>query len=381
MKDVIFRKGLVAMVVALFIGLSVAPGMSAVNPGTSPSSGGTLVGNNDLVKITVSLCKTDGIENYTFMLTKEKANALNILIDNFQKDLNNSKTKEETVALYNSMVESLYGLGLIPGGMSVEETQQLVTGNDYAVGPSEYDNIVKELTEQLSSKEKQEELISRLNDAVVKLDEKGMLPSGMSVEEAQSLVTERIHEISNNVSVSEIEKVLEMENNENFFCLMTGTASGTLFLGPLAVFSYLFGAGLWFMFSFLFNPLQLGSMIYLGNNCFSAFGWISTIGLNGKKSWDGDFYGALPIPPLPIFIGVLWEEWYPGVFGFTGIKILGFAPNSKTFFLGAALWVDYSIPTRVGNQQETPFSFYNSMQNSLINQQSNQLLQQVVSNK
>ena len=74
-----------------------------------------------------------------------------------------------------------------------------------------------------------------------------------------------------------------------------------------------------------FFPLKIGAFIFFGMFDFDPFyggiipseGWVSTLGLYGKKACSGSFWG--------------------GVVGFTGIKII--RDYFDFFYLGAALGV------------------------------------------
>ena len=93
------------------------------------------------------------------------------------------------------------------------------------------------------------------------------------------------------------------------------------------------------------NPLPIGHTIGVGKEEFDldewewypcpARGWLFTIGLNDIKKWEDSFFGQLRIPPVYINF---FDYFYPGVFGFTGIKLLNFE-KEKSFYVGSALWV------------------------------------------
>jgi len=300
--------------------------------------------DEDLVEITVSLCKTDGIENHTVMLTKEQAEELEILIDSFKAELDKVETMEETAEIYNDMI--------------------------------------------------------------ISLDELGLIPDEMGVEEAQELATKILHETFNNEIVSKMENALEFDDDENFLCLIAGTLGHHyLFAGCGAQFflrlTKLNNVLLALLFAFVYlgflvwdevNPLALVNIICMGSKDNIA-GWepakgeIFTIGLNGIKNWLGNFYGRLPLGTYWVwtyygqFLCVV--QFYPGVLGFTGIKIFN-EETYETFLLGSALWVkiDYDTPKGFESQQETPISSYAGVQtNTQTSQTNNQLLQLVKTTK
>ena len=91
------------------------------------------------------------------------------------------------------------------------------------------------------------------------------------------------------------------------------------------------------------NPLPIRNIVGFGAEGYipdegpvrdPAHGWVYTKGANGTKSWNGSFWGNLPIPPVSIG----WTHSYLGILGFIGIKL--FNPSSgKNSYLGSALWV------------------------------------------
>jgi len=86
-------------------------------------------------------------------------------------------------------------------------------------------------------------------------------------------------------------------------------------------------------------PIAIGGIGCLGRvmgdyseDWYPASGWISTMGLKGKKSYSGEFYGHL--------------GWYllfcPGIVGFTGFHIFRPIGDGYVFYFGSALKVDIS---------------------------------------
>jgi hypothetical protein len=182
---------------------------------------------------------------------------------------------------------------------------------------------------------------------VVSLYELGILPESMSIREVQWLVNGQNR-------FSSIYKVLDglggrnmgvLGNDENRFCLMAGYTDDTNFF-PLAIITLFFISEILAMLTYTLiipvlwfiaiNPINIINCIFLGYkggmSSNPASGWIHTIGLNGIKSWDGDFLGDIQIPGS--------EVAYLGVFGFSGIKILlDKSSYLEYFYLGGALQV------------------------------------------
>jgi hypothetical protein len=138
----------------------------------------------------------------------------------------------------------------------------------------------------------------------------------------------------------------KINNNTNILCLIAGITDCTWFIGPIMwsvlilLFKiigevlYLFLLSLFIPYSIFltFFPMAFGYNIYFGAGS-PANGWLSTIGLNGIKSWKGPFFGNITLLKL-----IEWLENL-GVVGFTGIKIY-FQPGGQIgFYFGSALWV------------------------------------------
>jgi hypothetical protein len=89
------------------------------------------------------------------------------------------------------------------------------------------------------------------------------------------------------------------------------------------------------------NLICIGEYLWAGWNTWDepANGWVSTLGLKGKKTWDGPFYGGLFSGPGGNCLAVI---------GFTGIRIILNYENwldRSYLFLGSALLVDLSEET------------------------------------
>jgi len=256
---------------------------------------------SEMVEITVEICEVDRAYNHTVMLTKEQAEELDNLINVTKTELDIADSKDETEAIFKDTVVSLNELGLLPDCISVEEAQRLVTG------------------------EEQDPRIIRSLERWFSKNKKGL------------------------------------DDGENTLCLIAGATSYTMFQAPLAaILSRLvirfFGslgnpyAGyllLLLMISIIpliavsiviWNafPISYGHLIGIGN-WDAAEGLIITSGLNGIKIWNGSFYGNLPFRTM-------YDGHYPGVLGFTGINLWAdeLIVFKYRFYLGAALWVKIS---------------------------------------
>lgn len=265
--------------------------------------------NSELVEITIEIYEVDKTYNHTVILTQQQAEELEIFINNFEIELDETDNIYETENIFKNTVVSLNELGLLPNSISIEDAQNLVTGK-------EQNPRIEKFFERYYSKNQK-----------------------------------------------------SADNDENILCLISGDTINTIFAGsvPILIFLrclvFVFRINLFFgwlsnfpelwdkltpylgkivdiffgsRFSFWFYlaaginfcPIKFGALMHYGwydisfdpwypSERIPAKGWVYTNGLYGKKEWSGDFYG--------------------NVLGFTGIKIIrGFL---DFYYLGAALKV------------------------------------------
>jgi hypothetical protein len=126
------KKIIILGVICFFVGMGFQP-VLAVNQKTSYNSSIIVSGNdnqkNALVNIPVQIHKYGKIETHNLMITEEQRVKLDIFSDIFKKELDEAETLEETIAIYNNAIVSLDEIGLIPEGLSARELQRLITGN------------------------------------------------------------------------------------------------------------------------------------------------------------------------------------------------------------------------------------------------------------
>ena len=291
-------------IIFLFVGIAVAPSITSIEISKTKTS------NDDLVEITLQLCKTDGTEDYKMLINQEQDEQLDILIESFKADLDKAETREETIEIYKDMVISLDELDLFSEVISCEEVQKLITDTNRF-------NII----EKMKAKKHFNFLYDKLK----------------------------------NTNSKQIE-------NTNILSLISGQSSETYFMGPIIMFNeilkkllnpllenillcYLFGIplGLWILVSnglllnLITNPLPVGVKILFGKKYLypgmrnpeycPAEGWVSTYTPYYNKTWEGSFYGQISKIDLLVF-----DTYYVGALGFTGIRI-----RQKRFYLGSTL--------------------------------------------
>jgi len=278
-RNNLIKKGLVVAVILLFIGVAFAPSINANISKASIES--------ELVEITTEVCGINGVKPNTVSLSKEDVDEVEKLIDDIERRLDNVETREETVEIFNEAVVELDKYGLL-GGLSVKQAQRLVT-------------------------------VEYQNSRFIKLFERLFV------------------------------KYQFLDNDSNYLCLVAGQTSYTIRMSfpILRVISFL----LWALPEFGFVlPVSIFSVIYFGKYWWSgsdaggsrhergANGWVSTLGLNGNKSWAGDnLYGYLPNLVWELDAGNFGQTRWGGVAGFTGIIIK--ISNEEISFLGSALKV------------------------------------------
>ncbi len=117
MKNNLLKKELTIGMILLFMGVAVAPGITAYVTATTDES--------NLVELTVQICKPDNIKRHMVQISKQNAIEIENHFDNIRRELEQAKTIEETVEILNKAITSLSEFGLLRG-MTIEEAQNLV---------------------------------------------------------------------------------------------------------------------------------------------------------------------------------------------------------------------------------------------------------------
>jgi len=282
--------------------------------------------DNDLVEVTTQACGIKGFDNTTVKLTGEQYQNLEQYFVEFRSRLNQTTTREGAVPLFKEAVVELNRYGLLPMGMSVNQAQKLV-------------------------------ITGYLNEKVMHLFQ--------NIAQRNRLVS---------------------SNDSNNLCLIAGVTNQTVFTGiffttfySAAFITVLLGAlfkefglhlleiittslGLLFLCpenlvlllsSKLTSPVHLEGLTMFGkrvtkgqgpNIYYPSEGWIWTKGLNGNKKWNGSFVGDVFFFNR-VGIGEV-EKYYMGVMGFTGLTVQRIL-NGETIFLGTAL--------RIALDTESPY--------------------------
>jgi hypothetical protein len=285
------RKILTFGIILLFLGVCIQPVFAVESD------------NSELEEITIQFFETDRTYNHTVFITSEQAKELENIFNNVKNSLNSTDCPIEIESFYNNAIVSMDELGLLPADMTIEYAQKLITGK------------------------MQNPII--MNFFKIWIEKKGLI-----------------------------------ESDENFMCYIAGSTGGTHFQGPIGYISWVFMQNiynisrifenfhkffvspiisffslifyLFFPIIWSFKPLAFGYLIGFGQKVKWDFGYeyypargeVYTEGKYGTKTWEGLFFGNLPIPK---FIG-LFNFCFPGAIGFTGIKY-------RTNYIGYTLWI------------------------------------------
>jgi hypothetical protein len=253
-------------------------------------------------------------------------------------------------------------------------SQQMIQRNTQY---DEAEKIFTELKVKLDTVTTKQEALVFVKEVIVELNEYGLLPKGMSVRQAQRLVTRCL------VS-SELAQPFQRKNENNTGntnCLVIGFANETFFrphptIYDIPIIYYLmfntsfgeyFNFLIWFYAIRSSQPLKLGPYAWVGaryktvengnvthDSIHTSSGWVWSLGLNGVQKWYGTFYGGVNTRYEKIIIDneSYFEDWYPvGIIGFVGINFLSVrtfwdANKSPSFYIGFAREINltYSPP-------------------------------------
>jgi len=267
MKKKVIKTGFAFGILALFIVIAVQPGIATLHPKTT---------TKDNYSVTTEIIGFN--KKRTISMTYEKVLELETFLKNLCLKLENSKSKEETIDIYNKGLLRLNKYGLI------EEKH-------------------------------------------LKL--------------ALKLITARY---KNSWS-----QPLQMDENENKFCLVIGKTANTIIDGiPFRFFAQLADKTSSELLLILllplilisdliddYRPIFLDAYIYWGApNENWGQGWVWTLGLNGIKSWNGRIIGRI----------LTVSTFFTGIVGFIGINIMINGSEDTNFFLGFArhVKIDYT---------------------------------------
>ena len=215
--------------------------------------------------------------------------------------------------------------------------------------------LFSSLKNKLNKTITQEEAITIFNQVIVDLEKYELLPKSFNMQKTNDLIT-RICRLWTPIKFLEkigIKNNIYTNEYSNRLCLVMGVTTNTRFESFLAAILHSFYPKI-LLLSLIsdFNPMPMGSHTYFGNRIelynktdnfgymySPANGYIQTNGLDGLKSWDGNFYGYLGSYE---YNGYFYDEIdYLGMKGFSGIHLRSFILD-ENIYLGFAIKIALS---------------------------------------
>jgi hypothetical protein len=293
------KKILAVSIILLFIGIAVAP---SINHSVVKASI-----DDDLIEVTSQACGITGYKDTTVKLTREQYQDLEQYLVEFRARLNQTTTREEAVPIFKDAVVELDRYGLLPKGMSVERAQKLVLG----WYPQQ---ITTGFLQRMSEKNQQN---PESNFLCLVVGELNNTYSDRRINNwLYQFAIRKYPDIARYIMISLM--ILTIKRNE------------LLNKMPLAIC----------------DIVGIGYLNVFYDTFHNSSGWLWSIGVAGKKLWDGEMVGALPGPKIWGFIPLGGHYGYqlyadPGIWGFSGLKVLPGVVENK-FYLGSAFIVGIS---------------------------------------
>ena len=217
------------------------------------------------------------------------------------------------------------------------------------------DIIFEGIKERLATAISQDEATQIIDDALTELRKNGIITQ-YEMEKARELIKTRYAQYKDN---SIIQKALlqpnrQLNNQSNYFCTVAGESNNTFPIPPLAMgvgklATKIFELAQYNKYIYLllglmqthlillswnllhpvaiWNGISFGSCVGIISNStieygfIPAYGWSTSFGLLGKRTWEGTFYGQIEeIFFTAMFDFAIWN--LIGIKGFTGIKIV-----------------------------------------------------------
>ncbi|MBN2600146.1 MAG: hypothetical protein JXA75_06355 [Candidatus Thermoplasmatota archaeon] len=288
-------KWLAVGICLLFVGLTLASTLKCQMVKASEE--------NDFIEITTQACGIQGYTDTTVTLTRGQYHDLENYLVEFRARLNQTSTREEAGSLFREAVVKLDTYGLLPQGMSVAQAQKLVLG----WYPQQ---ITTGFFQRMSEKNQQ---TSQSNFLCLVA---GELNNTYSIRRINNWLWEFL-----------IRKYIETQNYFLIpFMMLFGNRHEMLNTAPLAIC----------------DIVGIGYLNMFFDTYHNSSGWFFSVGVGGIKKWTGEMVGTLPGPKIYGFIPLGGHYGYtlyadPGIWGFSGLKILPFVENK--FYLGSALCV------------------------------------------
>jgi len=316
MKPNYVKQGLAVAVILLFLGVALAP---------------TITANavEELVEVEVEFCGLDK-DKHTVKLTEQEALELELLFDSIKTQLDGVETREETIQVFNDAVEKLDKYGLL-GELSVQDARLLVTG---LYTETKLPNLLDKYNEQLKTPYLDQEnylcLIAGLTTSTLF---RGPIYNGIS--RISGYFTMLCQIFGDYIS------------DNNLWFLLPFVILGLPLYTIMLLTWFITEQGLTGAILSHLSPIRLGSSIGIGCGIYSMYreilipgkGWIYSLGTNGVVKHNGTFFGnlSLYLPDSEVLFLFSMAFFVRAVAGFIGLKIS--IPVLGSFYFGSALKV------------------------------------------
>jgi hypothetical protein len=274
-KKLVLYKSLVIGVIVLFIGVGVQPAIAIIQSD-----------NNDVEYINITSEFSGLRKKHTVKMSQQRVEELDAFFDSYLNRLDNSQSDEETSMIINEAIMLLDGYDLLCG-LSVEQVKRRFLQYNELDIDSDY----------------------------------------IPAEESSNCF------IMGRTTCTFIFSPL-FGIMESVYGLLSDENESTLLFG---IIFFVFFKQITLAFGFPLFPLRIGSHITMGTEFRnwpdykynSAEGWITSIGIKGKNSWNGKFAGT-----LGSHYG-WWTSFFIGIKGFFGLRLYN-PQNATTTLIGYA---------------------------------------------
>jgi len=116
LKNKMIKKLPSIIIFSLFLGISFTPAIGGVL---------TISTSKELVDYNFELHGSNGIQSYTITLSEEQIKKLELLINDLDNELQNSKTMDESNRIFKSATLKMYNIGLFPKELNVKQIEEI----------------------------------------------------------------------------------------------------------------------------------------------------------------------------------------------------------------------------------------------------------------
>lgn len=316
-------------------GLAVAVILLLIGIAFAPSINGN-VGKEELIEIATTFSGIGEIEPHTVKLTKSDALRFESLFDEINVKLKDAKSMEEAENIFNNAIVELNDLGLIPKYLGVKKAQELVTGKlrICRILDKIYSKSLVDINDNTSADSNRFCLIS------------GEAKENMLATFYLSLPFRLFYLWSFWIYMyareNEMQPLMEKQfKNMIFLGFLLGTR---ILILPLYQRPFMFGGSIYY-----------GEYVDLDYDKFynPSEGWVTTYGLNGLKNWTGPMYGnVLGLSNIPFIWLLIQTICFTGVTGFFGLM---FKYNTGHFDFYPRKYMGFACNVRLG--PEPPMYF------------------------